>query len=89
MLCPECESRIKNLDKLVVDIGRRERAKVYIDEMVEASKEVVEPEAEVKEEEEKPDVDIKEEDGVKAEDGDGSLIKSESPDVKVSPTLLR
>lgn len=88
MLCPECESRIKNLDKLVVDTGRRERAKAYIAEMVEASKEVVEPEEEVKEEE-KPDVDVKEEDGVKAEEADVSLIKSESPDVKVSPTVLR
>lgn len=45
-LCPECESRIKNLGKLVVDSGRRERAKLYIDEMVEASREeVVEEEA--------------------------------------------
>ena len=42
MLCPECESRIKNLNKLVVDDGRRERVKAYIDEVVEASKEVEE-----------------------------------------------
>lgn len=38
-LCPECETRIKSLDRLLPDEGRRERAKRYIDDMVEASKE--------------------------------------------------
>lgn len=46
MLCPDCESRIKNVGKLVVDEGRRERVKKYIDEVVEASRE---EEEEVKE----------------------------------------
>lgn len=47
MLCPECESKIKNLEKLTVDKGRRERVKVYIEEMVESSREVVEETPEV------------------------------------------
>ncbi|BGP13379.1 hypothetical protein JCM10213_009222 [Rhodosporidiobolus nylandii] len=38
MLCPECETRVKNLDKLKPDEDRRERAQKYVDEMVEASK---------------------------------------------------
>ncbi|GAA5870741.1 hypothetical protein JCM16303_001571 [Sporobolomyces ruberrimus] len=44
MLCPECETRVKNLEKLKPDEGRRERAKKYVDEMVEASKEAAERE---------------------------------------------
>lgn len=39
MLCADCETRIKNVNKLVDDVGRRERVKKYIEEMVEASKE--------------------------------------------------
>lgn len=58
MLCPECETRIKNLGKLVVDEGRRERVKTYIAEVVEASREI-------KEEEEG---EVEEEDGVKKEE---------------------
>ncbi|GAA6007885.1 hypothetical protein JCM11491_006524 [Sporobolomyces phaffii] len=42
MLCPECETRVKNLDKLKPDDARRERAQKYVDEMVEASKEAAE-----------------------------------------------
>ncbi|KAM0792848.1 hypothetical protein ACM66B_002613 [Microbotryomycetes sp. NB124-2] len=45
-LCPECETRIKSLDKLKVDEERRERVKKYIDDVVEASKEVKEEDAE-------------------------------------------
>lgn len=40
MLCPECESKVKNLGKLEIDKGRRERCKAYIEERVAASKEV-------------------------------------------------
>lgn len=42
MLCPECETRVKNLERLKPDDDRRERAKRYVDEMVEASKEAAE-----------------------------------------------
>ncbi|GAA6000578.1 hypothetical protein JCM10207_004559 [Rhodosporidiobolus poonsookiae] len=49
MLCPECETRVKNLDKLVPDEGRRERCQVYVDEMVQASKEAAEQEKEQRE----------------------------------------
>lgn len=44
MLCPECETRIKSLEKLKVDEDRRERAKKYVDETVAASKEAAEEE---------------------------------------------
>jgi protein MPE1 len=87
-LCPECESRIKNLDKLKVDEGRRGRVKVYIDEMVEASKEVV-----VVEEVSEP-VEAKVEDGVavvKVEDGvkgeDGAALDSKTV-LKVDDTVI-
>lgn len=50
LVCPECESRIKNLEKLIVDDGRRERVKDYVKEMVDASKEKVEEVAVVAEE---------------------------------------
>ncbi|POY70066.1 hypothetical protein BMF94_6928 [Rhodotorula taiwanensis] len=44
MLCPECETRIKSLEKLKEDDDRRERAKKYVDETVAASKEAAEEE---------------------------------------------
>jgi protein MPE1 len=49
MLCPECETRVKSVEKLKPDEGRRERVKKYIEEMVELSKEEDE-EKEVKKE---------------------------------------
>ncbi|GAA5884932.1 hypothetical protein JCM6882_007156 [Rhodosporidiobolus microsporus] len=52
MLCPECETRVKNLDKLKPDEDRRERCKTYVDEMVEASKARAEQEKKEREEEE-------------------------------------
>ncbi|BGP00908.1 Protein mpe1 [Rhodotorula toruloides] len=44
MLCPECETRVKSLEKLKPDEGRRERVTKYVDEMMQASKEAAEEE---------------------------------------------
>ncbi|GAA5857374.1 hypothetical protein JCM8547_002249 [Rhodosporidiobolus lusitaniae] len=52
MMCPECESRVKSLEKLKPDEDRRERAKKYVDQMVEASKERAEQEKKEHEEQE-------------------------------------
>jgi protein MPE1 len=85
MLCPECETRIKNVDKLTADEGRRERVKGYIEEMVEASKEevVMEVVAEVNEEERVKGEDVKKEEG--AEEGAAEEVKA---DVKAEPDEL-
>ncbi|TNY23370.1 DWNN domain-containing protein [Rhodotorula diobovata] len=44
MLCPECETRVKSLEKLKPDDERRERCKKYVEETLEASKEAMEQE---------------------------------------------
>ncbi|GAA5924584.1 cleavage polyadenylation factor subunit MPE1 [Sporobolomyces koalae] len=91
MLCPECESRVKNLEKLKPDEGRRERAKKYVEEMVEASKEAAELEKaeREKEEERKKKEQEKEREklGIKDEDpeqtpGDSAEVKAEPEEVK-------
>lgn len=38
-LCPECESKVKNVSQLKPDEERRKRVTEYVDEMVRASKE--------------------------------------------------
>ncbi|GAA6043057.1 hypothetical protein JCM8097_005138 [Rhodosporidiobolus ruineniae] len=52
LLCPECETRVKSLDKLKPDEDRRTRCKAYVDEMLEASKERAEEEKKEREAEE-------------------------------------
>lgn len=73
MLCPECETRVKNLDKLTEDKGRRERVKTYIEEMVEASREVEVEEAV----EEEGAVKVEEGAEVKVEGAEGAVSSSE------------
>ncbi|KAM0746093.1 DWNN-domain-containing protein [Meredithblackwellia eburnea MCA 4105] len=73
MLCPECESRVKNLSKLGVDEGRRERVNKYIEEIVNASREIKEEEE--GEEEEAEEGEAKEQEGE-------SRVKQESEGVK-------
>ncbi|KAK4049419.1 Protein mpe1 [Microbotryomycetes sp. JL201] len=69
-LCPECETRVKNLDKLKKDEVRREKVKKYIDDVVEASKDVKEEgEEDGTGEDDKKVGDNSAEDKVKAEDG--------------------
>ncbi|GAA6063891.1 hypothetical protein JCM10212_001373 [Sporobolomyces blumeae] len=84
MMCPECESRVKSLEKLKDDEGRRERAKKYVDEMVEASKEAAEQEkAERAKEEERRK---KEEEKERAKEGETPAatgeVKTEGDGVK-------
>jgi protein MPE1 len=52
MLCPECETRVKSLEKLKPDEDRRERAKKYVDDMLESGKELAEQEKKEREAEE-------------------------------------
>ncbi|BGP37349.1 Protein mpe1 [Rhodotorula kratochvilovae] len=52
MLCPECETRVKSLEKLKPDEDRRERCKKYVDDTLEASKEAAEQEKQAREAEE-------------------------------------
>ncbi|KAK4056304.1 Protein mpe1 [Microbotryomycetes sp. JL221] len=68
-LCPECETRIKNFDKLKIDQDRRDRVKKYIDDVVEASRDVAH---------ENDDGDVN---GVKAE-GQDSKPKDEEAEAK-------
>lgn len=94
MLCPECESKIKNLEKLTVDKGRRERVKIYIEEMVESSREVVEETAEVPAEVVEAEVVIAETEASPVVDGatnageavipSGEAVKSTIAEVEVS-----
>lgn len=74
MLCPECESRIKNVDKLKPDEPRRERVRKYIEDVVQASKDDKDGEGEGEDDDgdgvKKADGESKVEDG---KDGDGKV----------------
>lgn len=88
MLCPECESRVKSLEKLKPDEDRRERCKKYVDEMMQASKEAAEQEKKEQEAEEER-LRISEEkrkaaaeaEAIKKEEGEGEK-KEDKPDEK-------
>ncbi|KAK9894655.1 DWNN-domain-containing protein [Cystobasidium minutum MCA 4210] len=54
-VCPECESKVKSLKNLVKDEDRRERAKKYLEDTLQASKAAGEAEKAEKEKAEKAD----------------------------------
>ncbi|GAA5949046.1 hypothetical protein JCM21900_003185 [Sporobolomyces salmonicolor] len=84
MLCPECESRVKSVEKLKPDEGRRERCRKYVEEMVEASKEAAEEEKREREREEARRAKEAEKEREKAEKEGGeagdAAIKQEQED---------
>lgn len=82
MLCPECETRVKSVEKLKPDEGRRERVKKYIEEMVELSKE--EEENEVKKEGETEGQATDEKPAVKESDELFPVVKEEETTVRSS-----
>ncbi|SCZ92493.1 BZ3500_MvSof-1268-A1-R1_Chr5-2g07911 [Microbotryum saponariae] len=79
LLCPECETRIKSFEKLKPDSERRERVKKYIEDVVEASKEVeVKGEDKEKEEgKEGEDATVKQEEGEKEPETETTRAVSE------------
>lgn len=84
MLCPECETRVKNLEKLKPDEGRRERAKKYVEEMVEASKEAAEMEKaeREREQERKKKEEEKEREKLEKEAAANGIDLNAQPEVK-------
>ncbi|GAA5895226.1 cleavage polyadenylation factor subunit MPE1 [Sporobolomyces salmoneus] len=92
MLCPECETRVKNLEKLKPDEGRRERAKKYVEEMVEASKEAAElekAEREREEERRRKEEEKKREEAEKEAAANGIDIKAELEIKNEEPTPVK
>ncbi|KPV76905.1 uncharacterized protein RHOBADRAFT_51889 [Rhodotorula graminis WP1] len=79
MLCPECETRVKSLEKLKPDDDRRERCKKYVEETLEASKEALEQEKKEREAEEER-LRLAEEKRKKAEAEAAALKKEEGAD---------
>jgi hypothetical protein len=87
MLCPECETRVKSLEKLKPDEDRRERAKKYVDEMLESGKELAEQEKKEREAEEEREKAAQEKAAAakaEAEKAAGEVKKEEggTPEVK-------
>ncbi|SCV72533.1 BQ2448_4070 [Microbotryum intermedium] len=83
LLCPECETRIKSFEKLKPDVDRREKVQKYIQDVVEASKEI-EVKEEVKEEEGKEgeDMTVKQEEGEKKPETEATRAASEAKEVR-------
>lgn len=79
MLCPECETRVKSLEKLKPDDDRRDRCKKYVEETLEASKEALEQEKKEREAEEER-LRLAEEKRKKAEEEAAALKKEEGAD---------
>lgn len=79
MLCPECETRVKSLEKLKPDDERRERCKKYVEETLEASKEAMEQEKKERKAEEER-LRAAEEKRKKAEEEAAAVKKEEGAD---------